>query len=111
MFNFPLFFYVFYWFGKDARCYKAECDAQPLIVANNSQYFELCAAGPDGHVSYTQSEPGGSFSSTHVEQTLLKPNSTCLPPGESPELLWDLQTFAQKFENLLYWIINITFGI
>lgn len=46
-----------------------------------------------------------SFSSTDVEQKLLKPNSTCPAPDESSaELSWDLQTFAQRLENLLYWI-------
>lgn len=46
-----------------------------------------------------------SFSSTDVDQKLLKPNSTCPTPDEpSTELSWDLQTFAQRLENLLYWI-------
>lgn len=43
-----------------------------------------------------------SFSSTCVEQNL-----TCPTPEEaSNELSWDLQTFAQRLENLLYSICH-----
>lgn len=50
-----------------------------------------------------------SFSSTDVEQKLLKPNSTCPTPEESSsELSWDLQTFAQ-IRKLAVLDINVTF--
>lgn len=50
-----------------------------------------------------------SFSSTDVEQKLLKPNSTCPTPEESStELSRDLQTFAQ-IRKLAVLDINVTF--